>query len=236
MNLSVNEITKQAAEVVKAEYNLSLNNSSLHTYSQEGWAEFLKKRNISALTHGLFLPASLTAHVDSSSRFFNTTTYHELFGHGLYFEHSESGRKIHNLEVELSLMSSIDNDSTIRESMANSIFDHATLYYEQCEGFALWLEFQLSAKLGFSKEFEEKLDVAVPDTYKTTLDKYLAFSKTYGDFALFAQCGFPKVYDETIIRDLLLKMYPDANFDLAILYGSQLPNSDIDIFVVSDSI
>ncbi|PIU29624.1 hypothetical protein COT07_04935 [Candidatus Woesearchaeota archaeon CG07_land_8_20_14_0_80_44_23] len=106
------------------------------------------------------------------------------------------------------------------------------------EGFAIWLESYLSERTDNNALFEKKMAKEISPSYSSVFNDFKSFEKRYGAFAIVAQLGFPKYYDQSKIV-AVLKNFLEKEFDsieLCILYGSKKPYSDIDIFIVSDSV
>lgn len=102
----------------------------------------------------------------------------------------------------------------------------------------MWLEHFLSKATNNELLFGQNMDELVHPDYKKLFEEFYDFSTQNGNFALIAQLGFPKYYDDNTIVETLRKLYKGdfETIDFAILYGSKKPYSDIDLFVVSDKI
>ncbi len=99
----------------------------------------------------------------------------------------------------------------------------------------MWLEYFLSKSTNQVDLFEQKMDKLVHPGYKKLFEQFHDFANKYGHLAIMAQLGFPKFYDKEKILALLKRLYGSAfdNIDFIVLYGSQKPDSDIDLFIVS---
>lgn len=68
--------------------------------------------------------------------------------------------------------------------------------------------------------------------------KLTDYQSVHGEYALLYSCGFPKYYNINILEDILRKLFREDfnSIEFSLVYGSRKPQSDIDIFMVSDKI
>ena len=102
------------------------------------------------------------------------------------------------------------------------------------EGFALWMESLLCGETGNGKIWDLKksgIHTADAEIFGYFQDAEQKLTR----FGFMSQLGFPKHYTSGQIIGLLRHFYADRfnDIDLVMLYGSQKPYSDIDLFVVS---
>lgn len=99
----------------------------------------------------------------------------------------------------------------------------------EAEGFALWMEYYLSTvfNINYNNKFNNLTKAS-----KSLLATFAEYSDCYTDYGLMYSCGMPKYYNKNILKEILKKIY--NNIDLALLYGSKKPYSDIDIFIISE--
>ncbi len=105
------------------------------------------------------------------------------------------------------------------------------------EGFAFWMEDLLSRVTGTRDTFKaRRREVPYPDEGKELLQYFREVEEGLTRFGLIAQMGFPKYYDGEDVKDVLKNVYGSRfeDIDIGILYGSQKPESDIDVFVVTE--
>ncbi len=152
-------------------------------------------------SNGLYVPKSQIAYVNSESLFLVAKIFHELFGHGLFCEHSSIGKN---------LISIIEQNGNEKKFLYGSVkpeqtFGICTKNIGNYEGFATWLEFLLCRETGneeIGKEKKEKL----PKEYAKLLEYFLDTEEKISRFGLLAQLGFPKYYE----KDQFLKKMKDT--------------------------
>jgi len=254
MNLT--NLVLESEEVLLSEFGIKPEKSIYQVHPDNEWFEFVRKSGSLPESHGIYLPRTLSAHLREDSEFLLVNLLHEYFGHGLFCEHAITGQKIVSLEQSLVEtekqifgLSELPEEQHFQIDTNNHFFEQYKDQREKLqrffsqnvhnyEGFAMWLEYFLSKAINQEDLFERKMDELVHPDYKKLFEQFLTFSENNGNFALIAQLGFPKYYDDNTIVDTLRRIYKD-NFDsiqLAILYGSGKPYSDIDLFIVSDKI
>ena len=220
------------------------------------WSGFVKSTGAHAQSEGVYFPRILSAHLKESSEFLKVNLLHEFYGHGLFCEHAITGKQIVSLEQALAETErkmlnisdlpamkkfQVDETNSLFREYAKSRKDLECFFAKNVhlyEGFAIWLEHFLSKATNQQHIFEKKMDKLVISDYINLFEHFYNFSLQYGNFALIAQLGFPKYYDKDTVVQTLKKICKEEfdTIDLAILYGSQKPYSDIDLFIVSDSI
>jgi len=254
--MSLRKLVLESEEILLSELSIKPEKSIYQVYPDNKWFEFVRKTGSHPDSHGVYLPRALSAYLKESSEYLPVNLLHEYFGHGLFCEHAITGQKI--VSLEQSLAETEKQMLNLAELPDGSHFqvDETNPYFQQYksqrgelqqffsqnvhnyEGFAMWLEYFLSKAINQEDLFEQKMDELVHPDYKRLFEQFQSFSEQNGNFALIAQLGFPKYYDNNTIVDTLRRIYKD-NFDsiqLAILYGSGKPYSDIDLFIVSDKI
>jgi predicted nucleotidyltransferase len=110
-------------------------------------------------------------------------------------------------------------------------------YYPN-ELFALHIEHEVAKQFGYVELFDQKMSSKIHPKMRTIFERYSQHVQSVGDFITMCELGFPKLYEPQTIISTLKRIYSSAvdSIELAILYGSQKPYSDIDIFIVSDVI
>lgn len=234
------------------EFGFSIKKSTNTFVSETEWSDLLNNNGLSKTSEGFFLPRFLSSYLNVDSNFLPINLFHEFFGHGLFCEHSLIGKKIVSLEQELKIMEapfnkknssviSIPSNSSVSEKYISKRNELKNFFHSQnnnYEGFAMWLEHKLSNEFGFKDKFHMKLDSVVDSCYVNLFEQFQKFSDEFGSFALISQLDFPKYYSNEVLVDLLKNVYKDdySSIQLAVLYGSRKPYSDIDLFIVSDKI
>lgn len=254
MNLQI--LVSESEEVLLSEFNIKPEKSSYHIHFNNDWQDFLNNTGSNPDAQGVYLPRTLSAHLKESSEFLPVNLLHEYFGHGLFCEHASIGQRIVSLEQTLAEtekkilgLGKLPNQHHFQVDETNPYFQKYKKQGEALqqlfsqnihnyEGFAMWLEYFLSKANNQESLFEKKMDELVHPDYKKLFEQFLSFSEHNGNFALVAQLGFPKSYKDSTIVETLRRIYKDdfGSIDLAILYGSGKPYSDIDLFIVSDKI
>jgi hypothetical protein len=254
--MDLSNLVLESEEVLLSEFNIKPEKSIYQVHPNNEWFEFVKKTSSHPDSHGIYLPRSLSAYLKESSEFLPVNLMHEYFGHGLFCEHAITGQRIVSLEHSLAETEKEMLNLTELPDLSHFQIDKTNPYFQRYksqredlqqffsqnvynyEGFAIWLEHFLSKATNNENLFEQKMDELVHPDYRKLFEKFQSFSEQNGNFALIAQLGFPKYYDDVTIIDTLKRIYKKdfESINLAILYGSQEPYSDIDLLVVSDKI
>ena len=254
--MDLTNLVLESEEALLSEFSIKPERSNYCIHSDNEWQAFLINTGSHPDSHGVYFPRDLSAHLKKSSEFLPINLLHEYFGHGLFCEHSTIGQRIVSLEQDLAEtekemlnLAELPEQHHFQVDETNPNFQRYKKQREELqqffsqnvhnyEGFAMWLEHFLSKATNQAGLFEQKMDKLVHPGYKKLFEQFHNFSEQYGNFILIAQLGFPKYYDDDTIIETLRKIYK-GDFDsieLVILYGSQKPYSDIDLFVVSDRI
>ena len=230
---SLDSLLLDASSFIQSEFNLQLQQSELKPYSSESWKEFCKINNFEVNSEGLYVPASFSAYIRMDCPVLVSNIFHELYGHGLFVEHSQIGRKlteiIQNRGDEKSFMFDEINPQ-------KQIFGIAKHNIHNYEGFAVWLEALLCKETDNSKIWQLKRD-RLPNDFVSFFEYFEDTEQRLSRFGFMSQLGFPKFYDDDKVLDVIKRIYSSAfeNIDFAVLYGSQKPESDIDLFVISNN-
>jgi hypothetical protein len=244
----------EAEEVLLSEFRIKPERSTYTAHSD--WNGFVNTTGSHPGSHGVYLPRDLSAHLQESSEYLHVNLLHEYFGHGLFCEHTIPGQRIVSLEQALAETEKEMLNISALQAVQRFQVDERNPYFERYkkqreeteqffsqnihnyEGFAMWLEHFLSNATNKEDLFDKKMDELVHPDYKKLFEQFLSFSEQNGNFALIAQLGFPKYYNDNKIIETLRKLYKEDfnSIELAILYGSQKPYSDIDLFIVSNKV
>src|SRR3990167_286369 len=218
----IESLIKNANDVVEKDFSIKIERSKVMFYSQERWGRFCMRNGFEE-SDGLYIPHKLKAYINLQSPLLETNIFHELFGHGLFCEHSLLGKEL-LLAEEKNYLYNIQKKE----------LGFAPQRIADYEGFAHWMEAYLCHTLGKEKLWEEKEKSLAPER-KRIFHLFNDLEKQLGLFFFMAQLGFPKVYQAQDLSPLLKKIFPqETKIDFALLYGSKKPESDIDIFLVSE--
>ena len=208
--------------IVKNKLGVKPEKSSLKEYTLSAWRDFLKYNNFNFKTRGVYNPATYEAHILKDNDIRAMTFFHEYYGHGIFSEHSTMGKELVKA-------------SQIRDMQKVNEIKKRTLMHN--EGFAIFMEDFLSESIGYDvlkKEFAKSIT-----SYNNDMLQAYAIAKeaeSYGDFYFKREFGFPESPTGNDMTQIISSLYPKANIQLAILYGSRKPESDVDLFIVSDDI
>ncbi|MDD3263958.1 MAG: nucleotidyltransferase domain-containing protein [Candidatus Nanoarchaeia archaeon] len=230
---NLDSILKEASSIVISNFNFDIEKSKLKTYSPKNWEKFCDINNFDANSFGIYIPESYLAYVRLDSSFLISNIFHELYGHGLFVEHSQIGKELTKI---------IQNNGDDNNFMFNEInlekqnFGITKHNIHNYEGFAIWLENLLCEETGNKSIFKNKKKY-IHNDYLELLDFFKQAEKNLTRFGLISQMGFPKYYDDNKIIEIVKKFYGSNinQVDFVLLRGSQKPESDIDLFVVSDN-
>lgn len=252
--MNLKKLIRSNSEFLKSEFNLTPTESTYHIHPFDGWGIFCNYTGTNPDAEGVFFPRRLEAHLLEPNKFFEITFFHEFFGHGLFCEYSKIGRELVLLEKRLEGLEKKVLGSQEDPAKTKITIDENNPYFKQYlekkeqvqgfyeanvklyEGFALWMEHFLAKKNNKKAFFEERYERQDFIIWKKVLEDILKFEDEFGSHAVIYSCGLPKKYNKEIVLDLLKRIYKDSfeKINLAVLYGSKKPYSDIDLFVVTE--
>ncbi len=245
----VEELDLRINEYLQEKFSLSVSKSSYFLHSN--WQEFCLSIGQDHSIDSFYLPRSFQAHLNQDSEFLTLNFLHEFFGHGLFAENHSKGRELHDLEqilyeeekknfqdkqIPIKELKSFREDNPVYKNIVQSYDENLNLQ----EGFAMWLEWLLAKEFLSEDAFWEKQEVYLRRFGKeyqnniSLVKEFISYSKTLTPHALLFDLGLPKHYDKNVLLEILNKIY-GKKFDdlqLVLLYGSQKPESDIDLFIV----
>ncbi len=233
--ITLDALLQDASSFVKSEFNLDIEKSQLKLYSSKNWMKFYEanKNSIFGFSkddYSLFVPSSCCAYVRTDNSFLISNILHELYGHGLFVEHSKIGKQLVDI-----IQNKEDEKTFMFDEVDKQLFGIAKYNIQNYEGFAIWLESLLCQETGNNKLFNKKKDSLNIDNLHL-LDYFNQAEKNLSRFGLVSQMGFPKFYDDEKVLEVTKKLYGSFdNFNFIVLYGSQKPESDIDLFIVSNN-
>ncbi len=233
MTPSLDSLLNDASSFIQSEFNLQIQKSRLKVYSSENWKKFCKLNGFDVNSEGLYVPVSYSAYVRIDSPFLTSNIFHELYGHGLFVEHSRIGKKLTEI---------IQNNGDEKSFMFGEInpkeqpFGLTKYNIGNYEGFAVWLEALLCKETNNSKIWNAKKD-GLREDYAQLFEFFQDAESKLSRFGFMSQLGFPKFYNADKVLDVVKRFYGSAfgNVDFVVIYGSQKPESDIDLFIVSNN-
>lgn len=231
MSSSLDSLLQDASSFVASEFGFDIEQSKLKPYSLDNWQEFCQVNDFDLNSSGIYVPASYSAYVRTDSPFLTSNIFHELYGHGLFVEHSQIGKQlteiIQNHGDEKSFMFDEINPQEQPLGLCKTNIGNY-------EGFAVWLEALLCKETNNSKVWNAKKD-GLREDYAQLFEFFEDAESKLSRFGLISQMGFPKHYDDDKVLDVVKRLYGSNfnNINFIIIYDSQKPYSDIDLFVVS---
>ncbi len=237
MTTSLDSIIVDASDFISSEFNLKNSKSQLKVYSREDWEKFyrINKDSIIGLKRedeGLYTPIDYSAHIRTDTSLLISNIFHEFFGHGLFCEHSQIGKKLTDI-----IQKNQDANQFLYEEVNPNIQPSGLTRYNihNHEGFAMWLESLLCEETGNNHVWESKKQMLNPN-YLSLFEFFKDVEQKFTRFGFMSQLGFPKYYDNEKLINTLKKLYNGSfkDIDFILLYGSQKPESDIDLFIVSE--
>lgn len=233
MSSSLDSLLLDASSFIQSEFNLRLKQSQLKPYSPNNWQDFCQVNGFDVDSEGLYVPASYSAYVRTNSPVLVSNVFHEFYGHGLFVEHSKIGKKL------VEIIKTGDDEKSFLFDEINSQEQPLGLCKTNIgnyEGFAVWLEALLCEATENSKIWQSKRE-RLPDDFISLFEFFQDAEQRLSRFGFMSQLGFPKFYDDDKVLMVVRKLYGPVfdNVDFIVLYGSQKPESDIDLFVVSNN-
>lgn len=230
---TLDSLLQDASSFVTSEFGFDIEKSKLKPYSPENWQAFCQANDFEINSSGIYVPASYSAYVRVDSPFLTSNIFHELYGHGLFVEHSSIGKKL------TEIVNANGNEKSFMFDEVNpqeQIFGIAKHNIHNYEGFAVWLEALLCKETGNSKVWNAKKD-GLRNDYAQLFEFFEDAESQLFRFGLISQMGFPKHYDKNKVLDVIKRLYGSTfdNVDFVVLYGSQKSESDIDLCVVSNN-
>jgi len=229
-------------KILEDKFKIKSELTSYKTYNQNDWKEFLETKKGGNGVEGVFLPRKLTANILTDTKFFETNSNHEYFGHGLFCEYSLIGKELVKKEKELESLEKkilkLDrlpenkkitvevNDPFVEKYLKNGdeVDEFANQNLYSYEGFAIWMEYFLARNNNNLEMFNKKLNKLDENT-KKVFNHFKKFEDLYGEYALLYSLKFPKHYDKKILNNIIKKIYKEdyKNIEFALLYGSKKP-------------
>ncbi len=219
---------------VKTEFNLELQKSQLKMYSRENWQQFCQVNGFEQQAGGIYVPQSFSAYVNAESSFLMPNIFHELYGHGLFIEHSQLGKEL------VKIVQNVGDGNNYLHDKIDPLIKPLGLCRQNIgnyEGFAVWMEALLCQETGNEKIWQTK-KISIPKFYQNLYEHFQDAEKKLTRFGLMSQLGFPKHYCVQEVVSVLKQLYgldKFANIEFVILYGSKKPESDIDLCVISSN-
>lgn len=230
---SLDFLLSEASSFVQSEFHLEVKKSKLKPYSPKNWNKFCQVNKLNGSSEGVYIPTSYSAYVRTDSPVLKSNIFHELYGHGLFIEHSHITKKL------IDIIQSKGDENLFMDTTVNS----KEQPYGLCktnrgnyEGFAVWLEALLCEETNNSTIWQQKKD-RLPKEYISLFEFFQHTEQKLSRFGFMSQLGFPKVYNNSKVLEVIRNLYGNFfnNIEYIILYGSQKPESDIDLLVISNN-
>ena len=248
LNKKTGEYLEESNKIYQDLLGYKPEQTSLQQIPKFQWGEFSQQIGLNSSSSGVYLPRNQTAVIPCDTETTPLSLFHEYFGHGLYCEQSLSGRHLVSLEKRLleeekqefqEKQFKLENLQEFRQE--NPTFQELDNFRRQnlrtYEGFAVFTEFLLSREFDLKEMFEIRYG-SLSNQDKKQFERIASFNKEYGDLATFYAQELARITTpqraKTLLRDIYKGNLQDIRF--ALLYGSRKEFSDIDIFVVSDSL
>lgn len=145
---SLDSLLQDASSFVSSEFGFDIEQSKLKPYSPENWQEFCQINDFELNSSGIYVPVSYSAYVRTDSPFLTSNIFHELYGHGLFVEHSQNGKRLTKIINTYGDEKGFMFDEINPQEQTFGIAKHNIQNYE---GFAVWLEALLCQETGNSK-------------------------------------------------------------------------------------
>jgi len=220
MTNDLEQLISEASSFIQSEFQLKLNKSTLKVYPKEAWQRFYHQNKFETTADGLYVPYSYTAYTHFDSPTLVSDIFHELFGHGLFIEHSSIGKKLREI---------IQNNQNEKKFLFEKInpleqpLGLCTQNIGNYEGFAVWLEALLCKETNNSEVWKLKKDRLSQD-YRILYDSFQEAERALTRFGFMSQLGFPKHYDNQRILSIL-KNYTTPNFPILISLSFTVPKN-----------
>lgn len=232
--------SKETLQLINSFYNnllgYSINQTSLEIIKNREWNKFAIQKGLDPNSSGIYFPRNQTSFVKEGCPL---SLFHEYFGHGIYCEYSQNGQELVNLEKKLleqekqefqSKKFTMEDVKKFRERSDNfnELIKFKNKHLMQYESFAVWTEYLLSKKFNLLDEFQKKY----------AFDSSINLSNNCGDLAVFYNFGLKKIQDEKRILNLSKDLFKNSldKTRLIMHFGSAKEFSDIDLFVLSNSV
>jgi len=162
----------------KSNFGFKVEKSSLKTYSSYNWELFCKKNGFNLASEGIYIPNILRAYVKENTDYFVLNIFHELFGHGLFCEHSLFGKKLCTLDFK-------EAEQYLYKKSNSGISEY---FIEDYEGIAMLFEEKISIFTNTIELFNKKLK-HFPN-YNSIFEKFKNFEKEYSLKEIFVKFEF----------------------------------------------
>jgi hypothetical protein len=236
----ISEISKHYEKLLGS----SVKDTRLEILNKNQWVPLCDRYNLNKNSSGIYLPRNQTAIIPTESKL---SLFHEYFGHGLFCEQSLAGKRLIDLEKKLLEEEKREFEKkkfTLKDiekfRKENKTFLDLENFKEKnlklYEEFAIFSEYVLSKEFNLNDLFKRRYD-SLSKQDKEDIENVIDFNKNYGDLATFYNFGLARRTNVERAKRLLEQVYNDkSRIKLAMLYGSKKEFSDIDIFIVSDSL
>ncbi len=186
MKSTLATILDTASNFVAKEFSLTLQKSKLQIYDTKVWNTFCIINGFNKESSGLYVPENFTAYAHHQTKHLIPTTFHELYGHGLFCEHSTIGKELVYIETNKENSRQYLNKKLNKK---NYSFGICTTKMDIYEGFAMWME-ELLCKETQNKTAWTKKNPAIPKYYLNLLNSFKNEEVKLGRVNLVDKLGF----------------------------------------------
>ena len=221
--------------------------TKLSVVNNREWNSFCQNTGQPINKNGIYIPRSEIAIVRNEIPYKELGLFHEFYGHGLFCERTLLGKKVVGLDKKLmeeeqnyfeenEINQSTHNEFVKNNKTAKKLIDLKNRTETYQELWSIFTEYLLGEEAGV-KGFLDKYK-KLSGIERRELGKFISFKEKFGNLAIHYANGFEKYYTPNKIKGLMEELYKGKNevSKLSVLYGSQKPHSDIDIFSISNSL
>jgi len=197
-------------------------------YDTAAWDAFKHNRRVQEKTDvtllGLYTPSTNKAHVWMANPHWIATLYHELHGHGLYFERSPIGHDY----VTYSRLPEHKLDPLVAQ------WGFPGTYKENHEGFAVWMEAYLCTATGRQAMWSTMRSSMLKD-YLAAYERTCDLEKELGEYGLLRQMGIDIPIDQRKASAIIKASAGGRRIDLAIALPTKCVRDPFRTLIVSDA-
>ncbi len=184
---------------------------------------------------------------DSEGNFDLLDVFRYHFGYDTFYVNSQDRKMINdeekkiksfNNKVKRGIIEPNIDELKSQYSLEEHLFNRKYILNHMADVFSVWMQYELVKKYNMQDEFVEYAKKEFSDDLIKVFSKYTEISDNTSHLYLFSELNLPKKYSKENINDILKNMFGSDydSIEYAVLYGSEKPFSDINIFMVSDKI
>jgi hypothetical protein len=150
---NIGSLVSDAHTLVQKEFGFDIENSKINLIPKSEWNTFCISNGFNSGCSGLYVPFSYSAYINSESPNLICDVFHELFGHGLFYEKSMIGRELASIIQDSDKVMHYFYDSLDPFSQRFGLCNRNISNYE---GFAMWCEAFISEETGYGVSWRGK--------------------------------------------------------------------------------